>query len=280
MLAVATSDAVTGPTRLLFPRVPGGGGEAPDFPFSLLGLGDIALPGLLAALALRYDASRRCVGRGGGRVRLVGGSDCGYFLPVSKARLNVSPSTPLPACPRPRSTDMRARATAAAAAIADVLSSMDPASSGRQMADAAATAALSAYDEVADREDAQRARSQGGGGGTDSSSGSSSGADGAGGAAGGGGGEPERIPVSDALLVQRPTFSALVVAYCVGLVAAFIANSVTNLGQPALLYIVPSMLGALLLTGWSRGELGRLWLFTDVASWRPKPPLAPEAGPQ
>jgi minor histocompatibility antigen H13 len=67
MLAVATSDAVTGPTRLLFPRIPGGGGEAADFPFSLLGLGDIALPGLLAALALRYDASRRQAPGGGGR---------------------------------------------------------------------------------------------------------------------------------------------------------------------------------------------------------------------
>ena len=64
MLAVATSDAVTGPTRLLFPRVPGGGGEAANFPFSLLGLGDVAIPGLLAALALRYDASRRWGARG------------------------------------------------------------------------------------------------------------------------------------------------------------------------------------------------------------------------
>eukprot|EP00879_Flechtneria_rotunda_P014952 GHRR01015622.1.p1 GENE.GHRR01015622.1~~GHRR01015622.1.p1 ORF type:complete len:310 (+),score=47.82 GHRR01015622.1:685-1614(+) len=58
MLTVATSDLVTGPTRLLFPKMPGGTGEAADFPFSLLGLGDIALPGLLAGLALRYDASR------------------------------------------------------------------------------------------------------------------------------------------------------------------------------------------------------------------------------
>ena len=36
----------------------GGVGEAADFDFSLLGLGDIAVPGLLACLALRYDASR------------------------------------------------------------------------------------------------------------------------------------------------------------------------------------------------------------------------------
>lgn len=58
MLTVATSDLFTGPTRLLFPRPPGGIGEAANFPFSLLGLGDIAVPGLLACLALRFDASR------------------------------------------------------------------------------------------------------------------------------------------------------------------------------------------------------------------------------
>ena len=37
MLAVATSDALTGPTRLLFPRFSGSIGEASRFPFSLLG---------------------------------------------------------------------------------------------------------------------------------------------------------------------------------------------------------------------------------------------------
>ena len=37
MLTVATSDLIAGPTRLLFPRVPGGVGEASGFPFSLLG---------------------------------------------------------------------------------------------------------------------------------------------------------------------------------------------------------------------------------------------------
>ncbi len=36
-------------------------------------------------------------------------------------------------------------------------------------------------------------------------------------------------------------------------------------GQPALLYIVPATLGAVLLTATSRGELGRIWGWTDVA---------------
>lgn len=47
MLTVATTDLLTGPTRLIFPRVPGSVGEAASFPFSLLGLGDVAVPGLL-----------------------------------------------------------------------------------------------------------------------------------------------------------------------------------------------------------------------------------------
>lgn len=57
MLTVATSSAVAAPTRLLFPRV-SAATDIGAFPFSLLGLGDIVVPGLLAALALRYDASR------------------------------------------------------------------------------------------------------------------------------------------------------------------------------------------------------------------------------
>ncbi len=58
MLSVATSDAISGPTRLLFPRPPGSVGEASNFPFSLLGLGDVAVPGLLACLALRWVDGR------------------------------------------------------------------------------------------------------------------------------------------------------------------------------------------------------------------------------
>ncbi len=57
------------------------------------------------------------------------------------------------------------------------------------------------------------------------------------------------------------------VAYVVCLVCAIVANDVTGLGQPALLYIVPATLGAVALTGVSRRELGRLWAFTDVPSF-------------
>ncbi|GMH33353.1 hypothetical protein BSKO_01187 [Bryopsis sp. KO-2023] len=58
MLTVATSNLIEGPFKLLFPRAVGGMGEGAGYPFSLLGLGDVAVPGFLACLALRYDATR------------------------------------------------------------------------------------------------------------------------------------------------------------------------------------------------------------------------------
>ena len=66
MMAVATSDAFQGPFRLLFPRFEDPLNPQPigSLPFSLLGLGDVAVPGLLACLALRYDASRATDMRG------------------------------------------------------------------------------------------------------------------------------------------------------------------------------------------------------------------------
>ncbi|DBB05845.1 hypothetical protein WJX82_011264 [Trebouxia sp. C0006] len=204
MLTVATSDIVSGPTRLLFPRIAGGTGEASSFPFSLLGLGDIAVPGLLACLALRYDASR--------------------------------------------AINMGARADAAAEALKGAFSQMDPASSGRQMADTAAEAAGTAVDKVADAESDQRERSEGA-----STSGS-----------------PHAVvEISDAVLQQRTYFVPTMAAYVIGLGIAFGANAITKLGQPALLYLVPATFTAITLTAASRGEIGRLWKYTDNTAISP-----------
>jgi minor histocompatibility antigen H13 len=196
MMKVATSDIITGPMRLLYPRLPGGTGEATDFPFSLLGLGDIAVPGLLACLALRYDSSRV--------------------------------------------VDMKSRADAAGQAMLDALAALGPTSSGRERADAASDAASLAYDRVADKRDLTV---------TEGSDGSS------------------RVPVSEAVLQQRPYFNAVVVSYIIGLLMAFAANNITHLGQPALLYIVPMTLGSVLVTAAQRDEFYRIWTFTDVPSF-------------
>ncbi|MEW5299878.1 MAG: hypothetical protein WDW36_002850 [Sanguina aurantia] len=217
MMTVATSDIITGPTRLLFPRLAGGTGEAASFPFSLLGLGDIAVPGLLACLALRYDGSR--------------------------------------------STDMRIRAAAAAEAFTSVFSQIQPGATGRQIADATADAADAAYDNVADLELKQRNNTINGVN-ENQENGTSSASDREDGSASVGG-----PPVSDAVLYQRVYFMPVLVAYVVGLTTAFAANSITGLGQPALLYIVPSTLSAVALVALSRSEFGRVWAYTDVPSF-------------
>ncbi|MCO5563084.1 hypothetical protein L7F22_016720 [Adiantum nelumboides] len=54
MLTVATSTAFEGPMKLVFPNWNATSG----IPYSVLGLGDIAAPGLLIALMLRFDRSR------------------------------------------------------------------------------------------------------------------------------------------------------------------------------------------------------------------------------
>ena len=59
------------------------------------------------------------------------------------------------------------------------------------------------------------------------------------------------------------------VAYVLGLGVAFAANSITKLGQPALLYLVPLTLGSVALTAATKGELGRVFNFTDSASTLP-----------
>jgi signal peptide peptidase-like protein 3 len=47
--------------------------------------------------------------------------------------------------------------------------------------------------------------------------------------------------------------------YAVGMVAALSAGLLSQAAQPALLYLVPSTLGAILSAAWARGELAELW---------------------
>lgn len=51
----------------------------------------------------------------------------------------------------------------------------------------------------------------------------------------------------------------LVIAYAVGLMMANAAVYLMNMGQPALLYLVPCCLGMVVFIGWRRGELSDLW---------------------
>jgi Signal peptide peptidase len=54
-------------------------------------------------------------------------------------------------------------------------------------------------------------------------------------------------------------YGPLLVAYAVGLAMANTAVYVMNMGQPALLYLVPCCLGTMIYIGWRRQELTELW---------------------
>ena len=213
MMAVATSDSFQGPFRLLFPRFEDVLNPPPPsvIPFSLLGLGDVAVPGLLACLALRYDASR--------------------------------------------ATDMRGRATAAAAAF---MSAFDAA---WEEADAeetkktgdAKSRANSLDESVADR--AARAAEEAFDGAADALGDTASGE--------GGSGEGVRNMVVPRSMGGRAFFSATLLGYAAGLTTACYVNVVTGQGQPALVYLVPTTLGAVAYTAVRRGEVGRLMSYKE-----------------
>jgi len=54
-------------------------------------------------------------------------------------------------------------------------------------------------------------------------------------------------------------FGPLVVAYGIGLLMANVAVYKFQMGQPALLYLVPCCLGTMVYMGWRRNELNQMW---------------------
>mmetsp|Transcript_46898 Transcript_46898/g.132243 ORF Transcript_46898/g.132243 Transcript_46898/m.132243 type:complete len:124 (+) Transcript_46898:2-373(+) len=54
-------------------------------------------------------------------------------------------------------------------------------------------------------------------------------------------------------------FLPSVIGYFVGLCATIAALMIMQMGQPALLYLVPGTVGTTLLLGWCRGDLRHLW---------------------
>eukprot|EP01024_Parvocaulis_polyphysoides_P017632 TRINITY_DN17790_c2_g2_i4.p1 TRINITY_DN17790_c2_g2~~TRINITY_DN17790_c2_g2_i4.p1 ORF type:complete len:502 (-),score=66.56 TRINITY_DN17790_c2_g2_i4:231-1736(-) len=197
MLTVATSDMLQGPTRLMFPKALGSGGEAASFPFAILGLGDVAVPGLLGCLALRFDGSR--------------------------------------------AVDFVGRARSSATAMGEALKNLPIGVTDKQAVEEAADAAEQAFEKFADQEQRQREGSN----------------------------EDEvALPVSELVMEQRNYFAAVMVAYNVGLTMAFTANNITGLGQPALLYLVPCTLLAVILLSINRKEFRRVWTFDDKGTTR------------
>lgn len=61
----------------------------------------------------------------------------------------------------------------------------------------------------------------------------------------------------------KPYFKASLVGYVLGLLATLGVMMVWNHAQPALLYLVPGVLGSIWLTAIVRGELSLVWNFTE-----------------
>ena len=58
---------------------------------------------------------------------------------------------------------------------------------------------------------------------------------------------------------KGPYFVPLIIAYAIGLMMANVAVYVMEMGQPALLYLVPCTLGTMAYLGWKRRDLRALW---------------------
>ncbi|KAG8528649.1 uncharacterized protein KY384_006336 [Bacidia gigantensis] len=61
---------------------------------------------------------------------------------------------------------------------------------------------------------------------------------------------------------SKPYFNATLTGYILGMLCTLVAMVVSGRGQPALLYLSPSVLGALYLTALKRGELKLLWNYS------------------
>ncbi|KAL7923417.1 signal peptide peptidase domain-containing protein [Trichoderma austrokoningii] len=65
---------------------------------------------------------------------------------------------------------------------------------------------------------------------------------------------------------SKPYFYASMVGYFLGMMVTLAMLLVFKHGQPALLYLVPGVLGSLLLTSLARGEFKELWMYTEDGS--------------
>lgn len=64
----------------------------------------------------------------------------------------------------------------------------------------------------------------------------------------------------------KPYFHATLTGYLLGMLTTLAVLLVFRHGQPALLYLVPCVVGSAYLTGWWRGELKYMWQYTEDGS--------------
>ena len=81
------------------------------------------------------------------------------------------------------------------------------------------------------------------------------------------GARPSRSAALAATAFPKPYFHASLAGYAAGMLATLAALLLSGgRGQPALLYLVPGVTGALWLAGLARGELGDMWRYTEDGS--------------
>lgn len=73
-------------------------------------------------------------------------------------------------------------------------------------------------------------------------------------------------PEMEATRFPKPYFHASVVGYLLGMLVTLAMLLIFKRGQPALLYLVPGVLGSLWLTGLVRGEIKQMWKYTEDGS--------------
>ncbi|KAF7543798.1 hypothetical protein G7046_g9928 [Stylonectria norvegica] len=78
---------------------------------------------------------------------------------------------------------------------------------------------------------------------------------------------PAQLPtILQAARFSKVYFHAAMAGYLVGMLATLAMLLVFERGQPALLYLVPGVLGALWLTALARGEVKYMWAYTEDGS--------------
>jgi len=76
----------------------------------------------------------------------------------------------------------------------------------------------------------------------------------------------KEVTVADGTRFKKVYFKAAVVGYTIGMVVTVAVMRIWNHGQPALLYLVPAVLGSLWGTALVRGERRLMWEYTEDGS--------------
>ncbi|GJC84644.1 intramembrane protease 2 [Colletotrichum liriopes] len=77
------------------------------------------------------------------------------------------------------------------------------------------------------------------------------------------GGQGTTPPTVRGSTFRKTYFNASLVGYTLGMLVTLCMLTIFKHGQPALLYLVPGVLGSLWLTGLVRGELKEMWMYTE-----------------